>query len=141
MYSTSLSNFYLLNCSTFYAPPLNTLYLLHRVYRGPGSLSSRPNWVPPPPHPTSECCSSPFGFKGGVTLAWGGGGTQFRRRDRHSAWYSMYTTIYPHYTAPCQSCSLPVTSTLISLWMNGILTDALSDLGDLLKNDPAPSVS
>ncbi len=25
--------------------------LFHRVYRVPGFLSSRPNWLPPPPHP------------------------------------------------------------------------------------------
>jgi hypothetical protein len=31
-----------------------------RVYRVPGLLSSRPNWVPPPPHP-QESVAPPFG--------------------------------------------------------------------------------
>ncbi len=31
--------------------------LNHRVYRVPGFLSSRPNWVPPPPSAARQCCS------------------------------------------------------------------------------------
>jgi hypothetical protein len=57
----------------------------HRVYRVPGFLFSRPNWVPS--SPLSECVSPhpPLGSWGGVTHACGvgSGGTQFRRRDRH----------------------------------------------------------
>jgi hypothetical protein len=32
-----------------------------RVYRVPGLLSSRPNWVPPPPHPQESVVPPPFG--------------------------------------------------------------------------------
>jgi hypothetical protein len=55
------------------------------LYRVLGFLSSRPNWVPPPPY-TQESVAPPlYGPNGGDTLACGGvsGGTQFRRRDRH----------------------------------------------------------
>jgi hypothetical protein len=58
----------------------------HRLYRVPGLPSSRPNWIPPLPH-RNRVLLSPFGSKGGDTLAYGGvgvGRTQFRRRDRHS---------------------------------------------------------
>ncbi len=53
----------------------------HRV---PGFLSSRPYWAPPPPQ--ASVAPPPFGSKGRDTLAgWGGGGgIQFRRRDKHS---------------------------------------------------------
>jgi hypothetical protein len=62
-----------------------------RVYRVPGFLSSRPNWVPTP-SAARECCSSPLWVRGGDTLACGerGEGTQIRRRD--TLWY-MYTII------------------------------------------------
>jgi hypothetical protein len=36
----------------------------HRVYRVPGFLSSRPNWVPPPPLPLGSVAPSPFGSEG-----------------------------------------------------------------------------
>ncbi len=49
---------------------------------------------PPSPYPASECLSPPpppTCVLGGATLAcgWGGGGTQFRRRYRHSGMYSI----------------------------------------------------
>jgi hypothetical protein len=40
--------------------------LCHRVFRMPGFLSSRPNWVPPNPPPARECCSSPLWVQGGT---------------------------------------------------------------------------
>ncbi len=40
------------------------------MYRVPGFLSSRPVWLPPPPHPQASV-ASPFGSKVGG----GGGGT------------------------------------------------------------------
>jgi hypothetical protein len=67
----------------------------HRVYRVPGILSSRPNWVPPTP-PARECCPSTlFVQKGRHTRFLGRGceGTQFRRRDRHSGTLCTYIII------------------------------------------------
>jgi hypothetical protein len=56
------------------SPPACVHSFGHREYRVPGILSSRPNWVPPTPSPTRECCSSPpFGSKGADTLACGRG--------------------------------------------------------------------
>ncbi len=54
------------------------------VYRMPGFLYSRPNWVPP--SPTRSVAPPPFGSKVGRHTLLGGrsGGTQFRRRDRQS---------------------------------------------------------
>jgi hypothetical protein len=51
-----------------------------------GFLSSRPNWLPPPPHPQASVASPPPCFRrGGHTrLGRGGGGSKFGRRDRHS---------------------------------------------------------
>ncbi len=51
----------------------------HRVYRVPGLLSSRLNWLPPPPHPQASV-ALPLGSwegGGGNTLACrrGGGGS------------------------------------------------------------------
>jgi hypothetical protein len=37
-------------------------------------LSSRPNWVPAPPHPQGSAAPPPYGSKGGDTPACGGGG-------------------------------------------------------------------
>ncbi len=51
--------------------------------RVPGFTSSRPNWLPPP-SPVSKCCL-PLWFQGGgdtFACGWGGGGSQFGRRDR-----------------------------------------------------------
>ncbi len=46
----------------------------HRVYRVPGFLSRRLNWVPPSYSPARECCSSPPPLgPGGDTLARGEG--------------------------------------------------------------------
>ncbi len=44
---------------------------MHRVYRVPGFLSSRPNWVPP--HPQA-IVAAPFGSKKEEPLACCGGG-------------------------------------------------------------------
>ncbi len=55
------------------------------IYRVPGFLTSRRNWVPSPPHPQGSVAPLSFGSKGGETLACGEGWrTEFRRRDRHS---------------------------------------------------------
>jgi hypothetical protein len=59
---------------------------LCRVDGVPGFLSSRPNWLPPPPHPQVSV-APPFGPRGRGTYSLGGegvGGSQFVRRDRHS---------------------------------------------------------
>ncbi len=50
----------------------NLSLYLHTEYRVPGILSSRPNWVPPPPHSQRSVALSTFGSKGGDTLACGG---------------------------------------------------------------------
>ncbi len=34
--------------------------ILHRVDRVPGFLSSRPNWLPPPPQPQASVASRPL---------------------------------------------------------------------------------
>ncbi len=49
------------------------------------SFQSSERWGPPTPSPAKECCSPPSS-KGGDTLACGeeDGGSQFRRRDKHS---------------------------------------------------------
>jgi len=61
-------------------------YLLHRVYRVPGFLSSRPNWVLHPLTCKGELLLPRLSSKGEThSLAGeGGGGTKFRRRDKHS---------------------------------------------------------
>jgi hypothetical protein len=58
--------------------------LCHRLDRVPGFLSSRLNWLPPPSHPQASFV--PFLWWGGrhTRSGRGGGGNQFRRRDRHS---------------------------------------------------------
>jgi hypothetical protein len=77
-------------------PPPPRVYQLIRVGRGGGTLggahrvpcflSSRPNWVPPLPHPQGSVAPPPFGSWGGShTCMWGRGWwTQFQRRNRHS---------------------------------------------------------
>jgi hypothetical protein len=130
---------------------------IHRVYRVPGFLSSRPNWVPPTSSPASECYrvpgflssrpnwvpptplpskrelqsarlsvqSSEFGppsltrkrvllphrwSNRGDTLACGGGdggGTQFRRRDRHSVTLTLCIPLYNPFSVASQFFYLP----------------------------------
>ncbi len=67
----------------------------HRVFRVPGFLSSRPNWVPPSRHPQASV-APPLWVQGGrhcrlLGKEWG---TQFRRRDRHSGTH-VHCTIIP----------------------------------------------
>ncbi len=58
----------------------------HRVYRVPGFLSSRPNWVPHPLTRKRVLSPPPLGPRGWHTRFRGeSGGTQCRRRDRHGA--------------------------------------------------------
>jgi hypothetical protein len=61
----------------------------HRVDRGLGFFSSRPNWEPPPPHPQA---SAPPPLVPGGTLACEreGGGSQFGRGDRHCGTLGIY---------------------------------------------------
>ncbi len=76
---------------------------VHRVDRVPGFLSSRSNWLPPPPYPQAKVALQrtgmfpppphpplpPFGYlvPGGggdtFTCGRGGGGSKFGRRDGH----------------------------------------------------------
>ncbi len=46
----------------------------HRVYKVPGFLYSRPNAIPPPPHPHDSVAPLPFGSKRGDTFPCVGGG-------------------------------------------------------------------
>ncbi len=57
-------------------------WTIHRVGSVPGFLSSRPNWVRPPPHPKANVVGLLW-FRGGGTLACGRASerTQFRRGD------------------------------------------------------------
>jgi hypothetical protein len=69
---------------------------LQRIYRVPGFLSCRPNWLPPPPQPQASVAIPPFGFRRG-------GHTRLRERGRgrpipiptkgQTLWYSRYSTI------------------------------------------------
>jgi hypothetical protein len=67
---------------------------LHRVYRVPGFLPSRPNWSPPPSH-ASECCSPPLwvqeGRHTGTRLRGRGGGPN--SDERFDALVLVYTII------------------------------------------------
>jgi hypothetical protein len=72
---------------------------MHRVYRVPGFLSSRPNWVPPPHRTAREYFSSPpFGSKGEDTLARGGGGNP---KKGQAFWYFRNTIILLSDTSKC----------------------------------------
>ncbi len=55
----------------------------HRVYRVPGFLSSRPNWVPLPFHPQESTATLPplWGPRGTHSFAGEGGYPKFRRWD------------------------------------------------------------
>jgi hypothetical protein len=64
---------------------LETEGLKHRVDKVPGFLSSRPNWVHPPPHPQSSVAPPPPPWLGG-------GGTKFGRWGQ-ALWYSRYNII------------------------------------------------
>ncbi len=65
------------------------------MYVVPGFLSSRPNWLPPPPHP--QACVAPLWFLGGTHSLAGevGGGSQFGRRGRHSGTPSIRSELTP----------------------------------------------
>ncbi len=76
---------------------LNCIYLRDVwawVYRVPGFLSSRPNWVPPLPQPQGSVAPPPFGFKGKRHTrlrrrGWGGPNSD----EGKTLWYSLYTKI------------------------------------------------
>jgi hypothetical protein len=69
----------------------------HREYRVPGILSSRPNWVPPTPSPTRECCSSPSLELRREThsLAGWGGGPSFGEGTDTLVLYVYYSICNP----------------------------------------------
>jgi hypothetical protein len=62
-----------------------------RVYRVPGFLSSRPNWLPPPPHPQSSIWF-PGGGGGVHSLAVERVGEPIRTKERHSGTQGI---VYP----------------------------------------------
>jgi hypothetical protein len=68
----------------------------HRVYRVPGFLSSRPNWLPPPIHPQASIAFSPPPplVPGGGTHSLAGegtGGGEPIRRKRQTLWYIVFS--------------------------------------------------
>jgi hypothetical protein len=62
------------------------------TYRVPGFLSSRPNWVPPPPHPLGSVAPLPFWVQGINTLSCGGWRDPIPTKEQ-TLCYSMCTII------------------------------------------------
>ncbi len=71
-----------------------------------GILSSRPNWIPPPPHPQGNVAPPPFGSKW-ETLA-RGEGVGGHNADEGTDTLVLYVRVY-HNTPPCYTdrCLLP----------------------------------
>ncbi len=96
---------------------LNQTYFCdHRVYRVPGFFSSRPNWVPTPPHPLLPC--------GGGTHSLAGervGGSQFGRVrvDRHCGTQGT-RTLYVYVLFGCDCCKYFMVS---SRWLTSVTND------------------
>ncbi len=67
----------------------------HGVFRVPGFLSNRPNWVPPFPHLQGSVALPPFGSRGDTLAGWGGGGDPIPMKGQR-LWYSMVTIIPLH---------------------------------------------
>jgi hypothetical protein len=61
----------------------------HREHIVPGILSSRPNWLPQPPSPASECCPLWFQGKGGSTRLRERGRVEAIRTKGQKLWYSV----------------------------------------------------
>jgi hypothetical protein len=74
---------------------------IHRVFRVPGFLSSRPNWGPQPPHPQESVAPPPFESKGGDTpcLAEEGAGGPNSDDGTDTLVYSRYTTVSSLYVS------------------------------------------
>jgi hypothetical protein len=76
--------------------------IYRRVDRVLGFFSSSPNWDSPTPSPVGECVPPPLWFRGWVQTGlrervWWGGGSQFRRGDRHCGTLGIYV----HCTVLC----------------------------------------
>ncbi len=76
--------------------------ILHRVYSVPGFLSSRPNWVPPPPTPHPQASVSPPGSKGEThSIAGDGVGEPSSNKGTGTlvlyVYYNPSTVYYLHY--------------------------------------------
>jgi hypothetical protein len=63
----------------------------HRVDRVPGFLSSRPNWIRPPPHPQAGV--APLWIRGGLTRLREKGWADLIRMKGQTLWYSRYRII------------------------------------------------
>ncbi len=72
---------------------------VHAQIRMPVFLSSRPNLVPPPPHPQGRVAPPPLGPRGEThSLGEGGGGWgDPTPTNGQTFWYSMYTIILLRY--------------------------------------------
>jgi hypothetical protein len=67
-------------------------YPAHRVYKVPGNLYSRPNWVPQSPHPQASVVPKGSGSKGEThPLSWEEGWGP--NSEEGTLWYYIYTTI------------------------------------------------
>ncbi len=86
--------FYIIFChrgpNTFSGHIVSFVGLHHRVYRVPGFLSSRRNWVPHPLTRKGLLLFPPLGPRG-ETHSLGGDPIQTKGK---TLWYSMYTTVY-----------------------------------------------
>jgi hypothetical protein len=105
LFYSILANFkllvYLLNFSELWGKPRSVCFILHwfcvektsaevktlfwitELYRVPGFLSSRPNWLRRPLAPLQASEISPLWFRGGHTWR-GDGGSRFGPREGHS---------------------------------------------------------
>ncbi len=87
MFLSKQKEFYGRACLLLYLCPLRfVVSIRHRADRALGLFSSRPNWDPPTPSPTTECASPPppLWFRGGGTHSLAGEGvgeSQFGRGD------------------------------------------------------------
>ncbi len=87
----------------------------YRVYRVPGFLSSRPNWLPPALSPAKECVAPPFGPGRGAPTRWGerGGGANSDNGTDTLVPYSRYSIIP---LRAKMSYSSPRTPSFCCLW-------------------------
>jgi hypothetical protein len=100
-----------------------------------GFLSSRRNWVLPPPHP-QEIVVPPLWVQGGDTLACGGGGggTQLRRWDRRSGTQGILYSL-------CESKAVELRTLDAPVWLAQAVLDFLSQAESPFVEDESTKLS